>query len=792
MSEFPSTVVDKFAKQANITAATFNLTSGQTVILDLDSYVNNKTLQVNMFSGSLSTMISLDGNIYFPGPAIAGIGLYSFTLPWRYLKLTSGGNCSGLAVGSLSGASGSSGGGGGGSVTSVNGQTGVVNLSTDTIPEGSTNLYFTNARAESAIVVQTITSGDTTHSPSGDVLFTALAGKLSSLVIGTIDSQTASVNGAVYTGGDLYMQSASSTRPGLVNNAAQTFSGAKTFSSNIIGNLTGNASTASSTPTFTGSLAGDVTGTQGATVVSFVGGSSAANVHSAEQLANAATNSNVPSTIVRRDASGNIIVNQITANAFNIAAITNGSGTLNINSSGTITVPNGTDTLVALTLTQTLTHKTFDSTSTATGIVLASFTPDGSHTLTAPAVTDTLTANAATQTLTNKTIAAGSNTISGLTNSNLSGSAAITNANLASMPANTIKGNNSGSPGIPLDLTIAQVNAMLGDIISIGSYDGQPPSANGLVILSNTLYAQSASASNPGMVNTSAQSFAGDKTFSGRVILTSTSTTALTVNSTSLVVDATNNAVGVGTAPAATAVLDVVNNSGVTKAIQVTGYGSNVVFRGRYANGTLSSPTSALSGNILSAFSGRGYGATAFASTSTGAINITAGGNFTDSSMPTYLSFNTTPTGSVSSLERMRINLTGNLLVGTTTDDSSHLLQVAGGASLGVSGGTSSNAINGSLQHTVRTITTSFTVDTTTSDYYILCNQSAPLTITLPAPTSGRTLVIKDISGTANTNNITVAPHASEMIEGLTASKVLSSNWGAWTFMSDGTNWFMV
>jgi len=37
----------------------------------------------------------------------------------------------------------------------------------------------------------------------------------------------------------------------------------------------------------------------------------------------------------------------------------------------------------------------------------------------------------ATQTLTNKTIAAGSNTISGLTNSNLSGTAGITNANLA-------------------------------------------------------------------------------------------------------------------------------------------------------------------------------------------------------------------------------------------------------------------------------------------------------------------------------------------------------------------------
>ena len=47
-----------------------------------------------------------------------------------------------------------------------------------------------------------------------------------------------------------------------------------------------------------------------------------------------------------------------------------------------------------------------------------------------------------TQTLTNKTIAAGSNTISGLTNSNLSGTAGITNANLAN---STISGVALGS-----------------------------------------------------------------------------------------------------------------------------------------------------------------------------------------------------------------------------------------------------------------------------------------------------------------------------------------------------------
>jgi hypothetical protein len=47
--------------------------------------------------------------------------------------------------------------------------------------------------------------------------------------------------------------------------------------------------------------------------VNSVGGSSAANVHAAELLANAATNLNTASTIVKRDASGNFTAGTITA-----------------------------------------------------------------------------------------------------------------------------------------------------------------------------------------------------------------------------------------------------------------------------------------------------------------------------------------------------------------------------------------------------------------------------------------------------------------------------------------------
>jgi hypothetical protein len=84
-------------------------------------------------------------------------------------------------------------------VSSVNGFTGVVVLTTTDIAEGTnlyytntrfdtrfgtktttdlaegSNLYFTDARARTAVISATITNGDTTHSPSGDAVFDALA-----------------------------------------------------------------------------------------------------------------------------------------------------------------------------------------------------------------------------------------------------------------------------------------------------------------------------------------------------------------------------------------------------------------------------------------------------------------------------------------------------------------------------------------------------------------------------------------------------------------------------------------
>jgi hypothetical protein len=76
--------------------------------------------------------------------------------------------------------------------------------------------------------------------------------------------------------------------------------------------------------------------------------------------------------------------------------------------------------------------------------------------------------------------------------------------------------------------------------------------------------------------------------------------------------------------------------------------------------------------------------------------------------------------------------------------------------------------------------------------YTYLLTTGAARTVTLPTPRSGLTFKIKDVSGTANTNNITLARFSAESIEGVAASKVLQTNWGVWTVTSDGTNWFLV
>ena len=111
-------------------------------------------------------------------------------------------------------------------------------------------------------------------------------------------------------------------------------------------------STATTAINFSGPLLGDVTGVQTGTVVSFVGGQTAANVAAATILANNATENNIPDTIVKRDASGNFSAGTITSNLV-------GSASLNVLKSGDtmtgqLTLPAGSSTTPSLQFTNNI------------------------------------------------------------------------------------------------------------------------------------------------------------------------------------------------------------------------------------------------------------------------------------------------------------------------------------------------------------------------------------------------------------------------------------------------------
>jgi len=92
--------------------------------------------------------------------------------------------------------------------------------------------------------------------------------------------------------------------------------------------------TVGSATSFSGNLSGDVTGTQSATVVSSVGGQTAAQLASAAISANAATSANVPGAIVQRDSGGTFQAGNVNLSGWlALPATTSASGIIYCDSS---------------------------------------------------------------------------------------------------------------------------------------------------------------------------------------------------------------------------------------------------------------------------------------------------------------------------------------------------------------------------------------------------------------------------------------------------------------------------
>jgi len=149
-----------------------------------------------------------------------------------------------------------------------------------------------------------------------------------------------------------------------------------------------------------------------------------------------------------------------------------------------------------------------------------------------------------------------------------------------------------------------------------------------------------------------------------------------------IIVDDINGVVGIGTS-SPTVTLDVNGNikgfqnieveseqeSSVFRATSYDNYFKHSIFTGRRARGTIDSPSSVLTNDILASFGGTGYGSTGWPSTlpkSRGRMSIWAAEDWTDTAQGAYIIFDTTPIGTTTRTERMRITDEGFVGIGTS------------------------------------------------------------------------------------------------------------------------------
>jgi hypothetical protein len=137
------------------------------------------------------------------------------------------------------------------------------------------------------------------------------------------------------------------------------------------------------------------------------------------------------------------------------------------------------------------------------------------------------------------------------------------------------------------------------------------------------------------------------------------------------------------------------------------------------------------------------------------------------------------------------LTTTGDLIYSSSGTTGARLGIGSTGQILTVSGGLPSWQ-SFSLNPVVVASSTGATLTAADSNKIYLVDTSSARSFQLPSPAAGLIYTIKDATGQAATNNISILRAGSEQIEGIAATKLLQTNWGCFKIVSDGTNWFIV
>jgi hypothetical protein len=126
-------------------------------------------------------------------------------------------------------------------------------------------------------------------------------------------------------------------------------------------------------------------------------------------------------------------------------------------------------------------------------------------------------------------------------------------------------------------------------------------------------------------------------------------------------------------------------SNGAAYAAVTYGTGCTPGFRGLFARGTPTSPAVPQVDDFLCFMGGHGYDGTSFTTGTKALIGFKANQTWTGSANGTYVTFETTPNGSTTRAERMRVLDSGFVGIGTTTPQKKFVVSNAGAEGLEIS-----------------------------------------------------------------------------------------------------------
>ncbi len=151
----------------------------------------------------------------------------------------------------------------------------------------------------------------------------------------------------------------------------------------------------------------------------------------------------------------------------------------------------------------------------------------------------------------------------------------------------------------------------------------------------------------------------------------------LETNPQVLVVFSNNTATGIASPATTMFQLRAVDASSATMVGDGFGVNGGFIIVGRGARNTAASPQAVQAGDSLMVFGGRGYDGSAYTAANNARLAFLAAETWSSGSATgAYITFETTPTGSTTRAEAVRVQPSGGLSIGTTTDPAIGGLQV--------------------------------------------------------------------------------------------------------------------